>query len=99
LQSVGPNVDPHFVVWSGHRFDFHGGCDLVLIQNPTFNNGQGLYIHIRTKIDRWWSYVESVVTQIGPDTLKSKEAWKTTSNTGSSTVHAVPCRLVACPIS
>jgi len=34
-------------------FQFHGGCDMVLLQNPDFNNGQGLYIHIRTKIVRW----------------------------------------------
>lgn len=62
--------DPHFVMWNGDKFDFHGGCDLVLIQNPDFNDGQGLYIHIRTKIERWWSYVESAVVQIGSDTLE-----------------------------
>lgn len=59
-----------FVMWSGRKFDFHGGCDLVLVQNPDFNDGQGLYIHIRTKIQRWWSYVDSAVVQIGDDTLE-----------------------------
>lgn len=57
-------------MWSGRKYDFHGGCDLVLLQAPDFNNGQGLYIHIRTKIQRWWSYVESAVVQIGDDTLE-----------------------------
>lgn len=57
-------------MWSGEKYDFHGGCDLVLVQNPNYNNGQGLYIHIRTKIVRWWSYVDSVVVQIGEDTLE-----------------------------
>ena len=43
---------------------------MVLVQNPDFNNGQGLYVHIRTKIQRWWSYVDSAVVQIGEDTLE-----------------------------
>lgn len=43
---------------------------MVLVQNPEFNDGQGLYVHIRTKIQRWWSYVDSAVIQIGDDTLE-----------------------------
>ena len=57
-------------MWNGHKYDFHGGCDLVLLQAPDYNDGQGLYIHIRTKIVRWWSYVDSAVVQIGDDTLE-----------------------------
>jgi hypothetical protein len=53
-------------------YDFHGECDLVLVDNPDFNNGQGLTIHIRTKIQRWWSYISSAVIQIGGDTLEVK---------------------------
>lgn len=34
--------DPHIATWSGFTYDFHGGCDLVMVHNPTFNNGQGL---------------------------------------------------------
>jgi len=56
----------------GKKFDFHGGCDLVLVKQPTFDNGQGLNIHIRTKIQRWWSYIESAVVQIGSDTIEIK---------------------------
>lgn len=37
-----------------------------------FNNGQGLHIHIRTKIEHWWSYIESAVIKIGDDTLEVK---------------------------
>jgi len=50
--------------------DFHGGCDLVLLDNPSYNNGQGMTIHIRTKIVHWWSFIESVVVKIGEDTLE-----------------------------
>lgn len=47
-----------------------GGCDLVFLDNPNYNNGQGMRIFIRTKIQRWWSFVESAVVQIGDDTLE-----------------------------
>jgi len=35
-----------------------------------FNNGQGLHIHIRTKIEHWWSFIESAAVKIGDDTLE-----------------------------
>jgi len=43
---------------------------LVLLQNPSFANGLGLTIHVRTKIDTWWSFTEAVVVQIGEATLE-----------------------------
>jgi len=57
--------DPHFTTWSGHKFDFHGGCDLVLVNNSGFDHGRGLNVHIRTKINSWWSSIEAVAIQIG----------------------------------
>jgi hypothetical protein len=62
--------DPHFTTWAGHQFDFHGGCDLVLLQNPHFEHGLGLHIHIRTRINTWWSYIECAVIQLGDKTLE-----------------------------
>lgn len=41
--------DPHFQTWGGHRYDYHGECDLVLLSAPQFGKGP-LDIHIRTKI-------------------------------------------------
>ena len=43
---------------------------MVFLDNPDYNHGQGMRIHIRTKIVHWWSYVESAVVQIGEDTLE-----------------------------
>lgn len=43
---------------------------MVFLDNPDYNNGQGMKIHIRTKIVRWWSYVQTAVVQIGDDTLE-----------------------------
>lgn len=62
--------DPHFKTWGGEKFDYHGACDLVLLDNPGFMDGLGMKIHIRTKHHKWWSYIEAAVLQIGEDTLE-----------------------------
>lgn len=49
-----------------------GECDLVLLQNPDFAHGLGMTIYMRTVIKSWWSYIESAVVQIGPNTLEIK---------------------------
>jgi len=64
--------DPHFVTWSGKRFDFHGGCDLVLLDNPSFDNGLGMTIHIRTSIKASWSFIDTAVVRIGDNSLEIK---------------------------
>jgi len=66
----GTQGDPHFKTHGGEMYDFHGGCDLVLVDNPDFRDGLGMKIHIRTKIETWWSYVESAVIQIGDKTIE-----------------------------
>ena len=69
----GAKGDPHFKTHGGEMYDFHGGCDLVLLDNPDFHGGLGMLVHIRTKIETWWSYVESAVVRIGDETLEIKE--------------------------
>lgn len=66
------NGDPHFTTWAGEHFDFHGECDLVLIHNPTFANGLGLEVHVRTKVETWYSYIETAAIRIGDETLEVK---------------------------
>jgi len=56
--------------WGGDAFDFHGGCDLVLVDNPSFHDGLGMSIHIRTKIVTWWSYIHTAVVRIGNETME-----------------------------
>jgi len=70
--SVQPSAsgDPHFTTWSGKQYDFHGVCDLVLLQNPTFENGVGLDIHIRTKQIKQFSYIASAALRIGHETFE-----------------------------
>ncbi|CAB9527718.1 expressed unknown protein [Seminavis robusta] len=69
--SGGANGDPHFKTFgAGQTFDFHGGCDLVLIENKDFQGGLGMRVYLRTKVKTWWSYIESAVLEIGDQTLE-----------------------------
>lgn len=72
--SLVPNLlrsDPHFKTWTGDKFDFHGECDLVLLQNPEFSSGLGMHVHIRTKLQGpRFSSVETAALRIGEDTLE-----------------------------
>lgn len=45
----------------------YGECDLVLVDNPTFADGLGLRLHIRTKRVKYYSYIERAGLQIGSD--------------------------------
>jgi hypothetical protein len=66
----GGGKDPHFMTWHGTKFDFHGECDLVFLENPFFRDGLGISIHMRTKLRRQWSYVKTLTVRIGSDTLE-----------------------------
>merc|ERR1712151_34800 len=66
----GAKGDPHFKLWNGESYDFHGICDLVLLHNPEFNNGLGMDIHIRTKKMKHWSYIKTAVIRIGNESFE-----------------------------
>jgi hypothetical protein len=66
----GGQGDPHFMTWRGHRFDYHGECDLVLLHSSEFGSGLGLDVHIRTKIRRDMSYISGATVRIGADILE-----------------------------
>jgi hypothetical protein len=68
--SAGGHGDPHFQSWTGLKYDYHGQCDLVLATSPAFGNGQGLDIHIRTKQQDFYSYVNRVAIKIGREILE-----------------------------
>jgi hypothetical protein len=62
--------DPHFKTWTGAKYDYHGECDLVLVDSPTFMDGLGLKVHIRTTRVKYFSYIEKVAVMIGDDVLE-----------------------------
>jgi hypothetical protein len=70
LGEGGAQGDPHFKTWQGQHFDFHGECDLVLLQSKEFESGLGLDVHIRTKMRRDMSYISSVALRMGTALLE-----------------------------
>jgi len=64
--------DPHFKTFGGELYDYHGECDLVLLHNPDFKDGMGMDIHIRTKIQDFWSSVESAAVKLGDQIMEIK---------------------------
>lgn len=72
VEDTGGSVlgDPHFKTWQNEHYEFHGQCDMVLVKDPNFANGLGLDIHIRAKLVRYWSYIQSVAIRIGNDILE-----------------------------
>lgn len=72
IQCVKPETsgDPHIVTWGDVMYDFMGACDLVLINNPGFANGLGMDIHVRTKIQTWWSHIDKVAVRLGKDVFE-----------------------------
>jgi hypothetical protein len=63
-------IDPHFKTWHGNHFSYHGKCDLVLLKNDHFSDGLGILVHVRTKIEKTWSYVKNAAVKIGNDILE-----------------------------
>lgn len=62
--------DPHLKTWTGNKYDYHGECDLVLLDHPAFNNGQGLRVHIRTTRVKYFSFISTIAVQIGDDIVE-----------------------------
>jgi hypothetical protein len=69
--------DPHFETFNGEAFSYHGECDLVMMESPSFASGLGLYVHIRTtRIDNArisYSYISAAAVRIGTDVLEAKD--------------------------
>ncbi|CAB9510312.1 expressed unknown protein [Seminavis robusta] len=68
--TAGGVGDPHFKTLNGTWFDFHGICDLVLVEDENFADGLGLTIHIRTKARYEYSFIETAAIKIGDSTLE-----------------------------
>lgn len=62
--------DPHFKTWGGHKFDFHGQCDLVIAKAPLAAEGKGLDVHIRSTHVGFYSYIERVAMKLGEETFE-----------------------------
>lgn len=70
LSAAETGGEPHFKTWHALWYDYHGECDMVLLHAPSFANGLGLDIHIRTRIRNDYSFIESVAIKIDNDILE-----------------------------
>lgn len=62
--------DPHFETWYHRRYDYQGICDLVFLRSPSFSDGSGLDIHIRTSEREGTSFISTAAIRIGSDKLE-----------------------------
>jgi von Willebrand factor type D domain len=62
--------DPHFITFDGTKYSYHGECDLVMFQNPNFDSGLGIALHIRTEIVTTWSLISNAALRVGNDTFE-----------------------------
>lgn len=90
--------DPHFITFSGAKYDYHGECDLVLLQNPGYKQGIGLNIHLRTKIEKFYSYIKTAVVQIGGETFEVTGAPENLHWLNGIEGTALPARISRHPI-
>jgi len=71
VSSVSAGGDPHFYTFRNEHYDFHGHCDLVLLEASHFANGKGLSVHIRSSpFKKIFSYISDAVIRIGDDILE-----------------------------
>jgi hypothetical protein len=60
--------DPHFRMYDGTVYSYHGECDLIMTRSPGFDNGLGLDVHTRTSmVAEAWSLISDVAIPIGND--------------------------------
>jgi len=50
---------------SGERFSYHGECDLLFMRCPSYYSNVGLDIHIRTKIQKQYSFIRGIALKFG----------------------------------
>mmetsp|Transcript_17729 Transcript_17729/g.35633 ORF Transcript_17729/g.35633 Transcript_17729/m.35633 type:complete len:647 (-) Transcript_17729:235-2175(-) len=67
----GVGGDPHFLLFKHERRStFHGECDLVLFHNGNVVDNKDVDIHVRTTVQDFFSYVDSVAIKVGDDILE-----------------------------
>jgi len=82
--SVGAGGDPHIKLFSGASFDFHGHCDLLLLDSPAAANGAGVSIQVRSSpYKETFSYTSAAAIQIGDHVL-------TIGSNGQHAIDGVP---------
>lgn len=83
--------DPHILRWGEKkRSSFHGECDLVFAKSDAFHDGEGLELHVRTKIVSTYSHVEAAALRIGDNVITIDNKNHLTFNQKRVTVDDLP---------
>eukprot|EP00980_Cylindrotheca_fusiformis_P001035 scaffold279_cov90-Cylindrotheca_fusiformis.AAC.5 len=80
----GSNGDPHFRTWNGGHFEYHGQCDMILVKDDDFADGLGLQVQIRTKLVKFWSFIQNAAIRIGDDVLEMQGSPDLSVNKGNN---------------
>jgi len=81
--SPGAGGDPHFKLFNGKSFDFHGHCDLLLL-DTTLADGARLMIQVRSSpYKEIFSYISEAAIQIDDHVL-------TIGSSGQHSIDGVP---------
>lgn len=68
---AGAGGNAHIIPWNnGKHYQHLGQCDLVMMKDEFFADGLGIAVHIRTKVEGYWSFIKSVAIKIGNDILE-----------------------------
>eukprot|EP00980_Cylindrotheca_fusiformis_P005156 scaffold1092_cov87-Cylindrotheca_fusiformis.AAC.1 len=70
--------------WNGGHFEYHGQCDMILVKDEEFADGLGLEVQIRTKLVKFWSFIQNAAIRIGEDTLEMQGSPDLTVNKGNN---------------
>lgn len=68
--------DPHFKTFAGHKFSFHGQCDLVLLRSTHPESGTNVLVYIRTtRVDNpvrkiSYSYISEAAIKINSNVFE-----------------------------
>jgi hypothetical protein len=63
-------TDPHFRMFDGTKYSYHGECDLVFTRGIHSRSEMPIDIHARTTIIDGWSLISSAAIRIGKDILE-----------------------------
>eukprot|EP00980_Cylindrotheca_fusiformis_P017454 scaffold5439_cov132-Cylindrotheca_fusiformis.AAC.13 len=90
-KNSGCNGDPHckdpsaeIRTWTGGHFEYHGQCDMILVKDEDFADGLGLEVQIRTKLVKFWSFIQNAAIRIGEDTLEMQGSPDLSVNKGNN---------------
>lgn len=87
------NPDPHFRTFDRNYYDYHGGCDVVLVKNSLLD------LHIRTVPTVGYAYISHVAMKVGGETLEVIADMSPTCTIDSTSCTTPPATVGGYPVT